>query len=240
VIAADVAEALALSSLGSLAPAVIEQLTQRSFTRDIKAGTVIHRDGEPPFCDLVVSGLFRAYVAAPSGRTMTIRYGRRGALMGTGTLFNPGVQARGSVSALVDSRLLRFDPIVIRTAANKHVQVTAALLREASARVADYINELEASAMASVRQRLARHLLDLAAERQAGSLLRATANQEDLAGAVGTVREIVVRILRDMRDAGLVRTGRGHVDLLDPVRLEAETFSRQRERGIVEPKSLNR
>jgi CRP-like cAMP-binding protein len=147
--------------------------------------------------------------------------------MGTGTLFNPGAQARGNLSALVDSRFLRFDPAVIGIAASKDVQVSAALLREASARVADYINELEASAMASVRQRLARHLLDLAADRQAGSLLRATATQEELAGAVGTVREIVVRILRDMRREGLVQTGRGHVDLLDPIRLEAETLSRQ-------------
>jgi hypothetical protein len=42
------------------------------------------------------------------------------------------------------------------------------------------------------------------------------------------VREIVVRILRDMRAEGLVRTGRGSVEVLDPARLDAETFSRQR------------
>jgi len=56
----------------------------------------------------------------------------------------------------------------------------------------------------------------------------ARTNQEELAGAVGTVREIVVRILRDFRDRDLVRTGRGEVELLDPVRLDAQTYGRHR------------
>lgn len=203
---------------------VLGHLIGGSPVRDISAGRTIHDEGDQPFVELVVSGLIRAYIGAPNGRTMTIRYCRPGSLMGTGTAFNASSpMARGNLIALVDSRLLALQPAALRRLADRDIRVTRALLAETSARVADYINELRWSAFASLRQRLARHLLDLAAERQTGPEMVAHANQEELAAAVGTVREIVVRILRDMRAEGLVRTRRGAVELLDPVRMELET-----------------
>lgn len=224
-----VMDAIARSALGRLPPAAIEGLTDGAALRNVTAGTMTHRQGDRPFLQLVVDGLLRAYIAVPDGRTMTIRYCRPGALMGTGTVFNDrGPRARGQLSALVDSRILVFDAETVRARADRDVEVARALLAEVSARVAEYINELEATALASVRQRLARHLLDLAADHQSGPLLVASASQQALADAVGSVREVVVRILHDLRDEGVVRTGRGEVQLLDPARLEAETYGHRR------------
>jgi CRP/FNR family transcriptional regulator len=224
----EVIDSVEHSSLGGLPREVIGRLTDGALLREVAAGTTTHREGDPPFAELVVRGLVRAYVIAPNGRTMTIRYCRPGALMGTGTLFNEGSShARGNVAALVDSRILKLHPSTVRALAERDIRVTRALLQETSARVAEYINELEASSSSSLRQRMARHLLDLAAEQQAGPRLVARVSQEELAGAVGTVREIVVRILRDMRQERLVRTSRGRVEVLDPARLDAETFGRQ-------------
>jgi CRP/FNR family transcriptional regulator len=42
---------------------------------------------------------------------------------------------------------------------------------------------------------------------------------------VGSVREVVVRALREMREEGLIRTGRDEIELLDPDRLAAEAFA---------------
>ena len=219
-----VMDAIVQSAVGRLPCATIDDLTDGAVLRVVAAGSTTHRHGGGPFFQLVVDGLMRAYIAVPDGRTMTIRYCRRGALMGTGTLFNDsGPRARGQVSALVDSRLLVFDAAKVRTRADRDVEVARALLAEASARVAEYINELEASALASVRQRVARHLLDLAADHQRGTYLVAPATQQALADAIGSVREVVVRVLHDLRDEGVVRTGRGRVQLLDPARLEGET-----------------
>jgi hypothetical protein len=52
-----------------------------------------------------------------------------------------------------------LSPETVRALAEHDIRVTRALLRETSARVAEYINELETSAFGSLRQRLARHLL---------------------------------------------------------------------------------
>ncbi len=223
----DVIAAIARSSLRDLPHESIELLTEGAVIRTAAAGSILHRSGGPRFAELVVTGLIRAFVLAPTGRTMTIRYCRPGALMGTGTVFNDSEdRARASTSALVDSRVIALNADTVRTAAEHDIRVTRALLGETSARVAEYINELETSAFGSFRQRLARHLLDIASEQQTSSLLVARVSQEALAGAVGTVREIVVRILRDLRNDGLVRTGRGRVEIMDPVRLDAETYWR--------------
>jgi CRP/FNR family cyclic AMP-dependent transcriptional regulator len=82
-----------------------------------------------------------------------------------------------------------------------------------------------------VRQRVARHLLDLASARvgeqpgsdhRAGRELVVQVSQQELANAVGTVREVVVRVLRELRQDGVVRTERDRIVLLEPGRLIQE------------------
>lgn len=49
--------------------------------------------------------------------------------------------------------------------------------------------------------------------------LVARISQQEVADAVGTVREVVVRVLRDLREEGAVRTGRDGITIRDPERL---------------------
>jgi len=228
-----VINALAASSLRGLPGEILDRLTERSLLRNVAAGTTTHREGDPAFVELVVSGLIRGYVSAPDGRTMTIRYCRPGALMGTATLFNDRrPRVHGNLTALVESRVLALSPATVRALAERDIRLVRALLNETSARVAEYISEIEASSFATIRQRLARHLLDLAAEQQVSTQLVARASQDQLGGAIGTVREVVVRILHDMRREGLVRTKRGRVELLDARRLDMETYSHHDRRSL--------
>jgi CRP/FNR family transcriptional regulator, cyclic AMP receptor protein len=48
-------------------------------------------------------------------------------------------------------------------------------------------------------------------------------SQQELADAVGSVREVVARALRDFRVAGMVATTADNVVILDPARLYAES-----------------
>ena len=75
-----------------------------------------------------------------------------------------------------------------------------------------------------MRQRVAAHLLDLAStQRHPHDRLVARVSQQDLADAVGSVREVVARVLRDFRVAGIVATAADTVVILDAARLHAET-----------------
>src|SRR5215218_5447461 len=112
----------------------------------IPAGSVIHREGEgAPHLKLVVSGIVRAFVSAPDGRTMTVRYCRPGALLGVMSLFTPGFAMPASVQALVDAEVLALSPGVARRAAAQDVRVARAFLREQSERAISFLYEFRAA-----------------------------------------------------------------------------------------------
>jgi len=198
----------------------------------IAAGSVTHREGEDaPHLELVIAGVVRVFVTAPDGRTMTIRYCRPGALIGAVSLFAPGFALPATTQALVDAELLRLSPTAARRAAARDVRVAQAFLSELSERVLSFIWEIPGSAFATVRQRVARHLLDMASERvpeppsapRSRSELTVNVSQRELAEAVGTAREVVVRVLRELRQDGVVRTGRDQIVIADPDRLIRES-----------------
>jgi CRP/FNR family cyclic AMP-dependent transcriptional regulator len=186
---------------------------------------VLHRQGDSsPHVEVVVSGLVRAYVTAADGRTMTVRYCRPGALIGVVSLFASPFSLPATLQAVTDTDLLALRASLVRTAADRDARVARALLDELSERVLSFIAEIP-SAFATVRQRVARHLLDLASESQRGSELRVAIGQQELADSVGTAREVVVRALRELRTEGLLRTGRDGIVLLDAERLAAEAYA---------------
>jgi len=136
------------------------------------------------------------------------------------SLFTSGFAMPASVQALVDAEVLALSPGVARRAAALDVRVSGAFLREQSERAMSFLYEVPGSAFATVRQRVARHLLDLASE--GAPELVVPVSQQQLAEAVGTVREVIVRVLRELRAAGVVRTERNRIVIVDPARLIAE------------------
>jgi CRP/FNR family transcriptional regulator len=161
---------------------------------------------------------------------MTVRYCRAGAIIGAVSLFTPQYATPVTTQALVDSRLLKLHTATVRRAASRDVSVAGVFLQELSQRVMSFIYEIPGSAFATVRQRVARHLLDLSlgpavVQQQAGEWRRELAvrqSQQELADAVGTVREVVVRVLRELRNEGIVETGRDRIVIIDPARLARE------------------
>ena len=225
---AQVRLALSRSNLRDLPGDVLDELMVGATRVRIPAGSVTHWEGEhAPFLELIISGVVRVFVAAPDGRTMTIRYCRPGALIGTASLFAKGYAMPAPTQALVDAELLRMSPTAARRAADRDPRVATALLGEVSERVLSFVWEISGSAFATVRQRVARHLLDLASERlpepaserRSGSELVVKVSQREVAEAVGTAREVVVRVLRELRQDGVVRTGRDRIVIADPARL---------------------
>ncbi len=227
----EILAAIAQSRLAGLPADLLERVTTDALRLDVPAGMTLVREGDRgQVADLVLQGLIRTYITAPSGRQITIRYSRTGSLLGIATLFVPATESLG-LQALVDSRILVLRPAILQALARSDVHVACALLGETSDRAMAYIEELGGHAFASLRQRLVRHLLDLAtveADQARNEMVVARVSQQELADAAGTVREVVVRMLRDLRREGLVETGRDGIILLDPARLHAATWSRSR------------
>jgi CRP/FNR family cyclic AMP-dependent transcriptional regulator len=101
------------------------------------------------------------------------------------------------------------------------VHVAWPLAQEVTGLLYGVLDAFAGTAFGSVRQRVARHLLDLATARQRDARLVAAVNQQALADAVGTAREVVARTVHDFRAAGLIETSREGIVLLDPDGIES-------------------
>ena len=224
---ADLLAAVRASHLRELPPEVLDELFAGAVRVKIPAGRVAHREREDgSYLELVLSGVVRVFVTAGDGRTMTIRYCRPGELLGAMSLFQTDFSEPATKQALVDAELLKMSATVIRNVLKRDLRVAHVFLIELSERARGFINEIPGSVFATVRQRVARQLLDLAAtqssEAEQDGELAVEITQQDLAAAAGTVREVVVRALRQLRESGVVRTERDRIVILDPAQLTVE------------------
>jgi CRP/FNR family cyclic AMP-dependent transcriptional regulator len=211
--------AVAMSFLAALPTEAADRLLADAVTLDVPAGGVVYRDEEAPRSGLVVSGLVRVYLTSIEGRQLTVRYARAGAGLGVPTAVAGPVPV--SAQAVVDSVLLMFSAASLRSLAAEDVRVAWPVAQEVTRLLYGVLDAFAGSAFGSLRQRLARHLLDLATARQRDASLVAPVNQQALADAVGTAREVVARTLHDFRAVGLVETTHSGIVLLDPEGLEA-------------------
>lgn len=206
------------SFLGALPPEITQRLVADAVLLDVPAGGIVYRDEDAPRSGVVVAGLVRVYITSIEGRQLTVRYARPGATLGAPTAIGGPVAV--AAQAVTDSALLMFSATTLRALAIEDARVAWPLAEEVTRLLYGVLDAYADTAFGSVRQRIARHLLDLATARQRDALLVAEVNQQTLADAVGTAREVVSRTLHDLREAGLIGTGRKGIVLLDPDRIE--------------------
>lgn len=193
------------------------RLLSGSLLLDVPAGSIVYREADAARVGLVVGGLVRIFLTAVDGRQITVRYARRGAVIGAPTAVGGPVDV--SAQALTDTALLMLNVEVIRSEASHDAALAWALAQEVTRRLYEVLEAFGGNVFGSVRARVARHLLDLAAAAQDGTTLIAPVGQQAMADSVGSAREVVTRTLRDLRAAGLVETTRNGIRLLDPDRL---------------------
>ncbi|HWU04962.1 MAG TPA: Crp/Fnr family transcriptional regulator [Streptomyces sp.] len=190
------------------------------------AGDVLYRGAdhaETAVFGVVVDGLLRFYVHAPDGRSMTVRYAGRGELVGVRglaleTSTGPASQRYGGRAlngeALQNSTLLLLPRTTVTALARRRAELSWALTGEI-ARQAMLDQELIATNVFSpIRARVARHLLMLGVKQGQELVLRVS--HQEIADAIGSVREVVSRALCRFQDEGLVER-RGRLTVLrDP------------------------
>ena len=219
-------EALAQCRLSALPSATLERLTADSVLLDAPAGTVLHRVGSTsPFLCVVAEGTLRTCLISEHGRQVTVRYSRPGDLVGLAGVY-AGQSPRLSIQAVTPSRLLLLRPETVRKLAAADAGLASVLLVDLAEHTAAYLSALAIGTLPSLRQDVVRHLLDVAESGDNGDSIVARLSPQELAEQVGSPREVVGRILRDLKDEGLVSTGQDAVVVLDADRLNDLTWPR--------------
>lgn len=205
--------------LADLPVAVVGHLLAGATLVRASAGTTVYRPGESAGLHLVVTGLLRVALASDQGRQVTIRYARAGDVLGVPVVVGGAVPT--TVHAVTDIAVLRTVSRRLAALARGDARVGIWMAEELTRRIHGLLVELARNTFLPVQPRLARHLLDLAADTQVGPDLFARVSQRELADATGTVREVVTRTLAGLKDRGFVQPEREGVRILDPAGLSA-------------------
>ena len=195
--------------------AVLARLLVGSRRYEVRGGAMVFAFSDAaPRVAVVLQGTARAFLTAADGRQLTVRYARRGALIGRRSDLI-GAHAPLAVQAVTDCTILEFDRDLFLMTAAAEISVATGVIVELSARMEDLYATAGDSAFGSVRQRLVRHLLALAEQDLADENHLVSVSQQQLADATGSSREAVARVLADLRAAGLIRTGPREITLLN-------------------------
>ncbi|XOQ53517.1 MAG: Putative Crp family transcriptional regulator [Succiniclasticum sp.] len=167
---------------------------------------------------LVKTGRLRAYILSDDGREVTLYSVFPGEVeVLTATCVLKDVTYHVFVEADEDTQVLLTDSATFRTVSEQNIYARCAAYERAAQRLSQMLHALQDVLFVSADKRLIRFLLS--ESRQSGTdKLKLT--QTQIASYMGSVREVVSRLLKDLSAAGLVRSGRGTVTLLDKPALE--------------------
>ena len=188
------------SYLRDLPNDVRDQLLADAFVTTVPAGEAIYSAfGDARFV-LISSGRVRVQALALDGRAATIRYAGAGQIIGL-----PSTVAHRSpvgAQAVSDCVVVGLNVVRIHRLVARRPEVGELLLREVTSILFETIELLVENLFGTVLQRVSRHLVDLAIETPDGLLVKS--DQRSVAEAIGSVREVVARALRTLRQEGIL------------------------------------
>ena len=205
--------------LSTLPAPAAQRLLEDALILDVPAGGTVYRDEDEPRTIVVRDGLVRTYRSSPDGRQVTIRYARRGDIVGLALAI--GGPAPLSIQALTDASVAALRVSVLRELLESDAAVAQACARELARQLYHAFDEIADNAFLAVRQRVARQLLDMAVHEADGGLV-VHITQQGLADAIASAREVVSRAVHELKAAGLIAPARDRIVILDPLGLAGE------------------
>jgi len=210
-------EALAASFWSKVERPAVDALFAEGMAAEVPAGLLVSEDQAHGQIALVMSGLFRMFARAKSGRQVTVTYARKGDTIGLISAL--AGQCRMGMQSLSPASLWVISSAALERHAIANPRVAWAVAQDNARSNFEILGELADNTFGTVRQRVARHLLDLVVEGPDNGPLVAPVSQQDLANAVGTVREVVSRVLAVFKTEGLVRPTHAGLEVLDAAEL---------------------
>lgn len=199
-------------TLGDIDPERLNAALAQAQTMQVPAGTVVFDERQPcmgfPF---ILSGAIRVVKAAANGRTLPLYRvlpGETCIVTSSCLLGHSDYNARGETEG---ETTLLFLPRQAFEQLLAHPAFRDFIFHLFSERIVELMQLVEEVAFRKLDQRLASLLLGK------GRLVRATHQQ--LADELGSVREIVSRLLKSFAERGWVSLGREQIEILDPAAL---------------------
>lgn len=202
-----------------LNPAERAALAARMRSRHFAKNEVIfHRDDPAAHVYLIATGTVKVSVPEEGGQEVVVALARGGDVFGEISLFDEGPRS-ATVTALTETTVFTLPNQEFTQALERNPQAMRALLAMLAKRIRHSTGHIEDLVFLDLPGRVAKCLVDQS-ELVGEGIVRLT--QEDVAGFVGATRVAVNRVLVELERRGLLRLGRGQVEILDRAALKRE------------------
>jgi CRP/FNR family cyclic AMP-dependent transcriptional regulator len=160
----------------------------------------------------LLSGEVRVFITNAAGREATLNILRAGSWFGELAMLGDGLRS-ASVITTAPSRLLSIPGPPLREVLLRYPQAAEQLLTTLGQRIRSLTDAVRGFALGDVYQRLAQLLAELAVEQDGECFIANPPPQRELAARCGASREMVARVLRELRRGGYVETSRQRIVL---------------------------
>ncbi len=198
-----------------LRPELIDKIASSGTQKTIAAGEILFQKGDPANALWgVLSGRIAIEIGTDDGKEMVLEIIGEGEVFGEVGVLDFGPR-RVEAKAVQESELFRLD----RQHFLRHLHSSPELCFRMFSLLCSHLRQttenLEDTALHKLTGRLAKRLITLAANSENDPNSLQLASQSDLASMLGVNREAINRHLREFEKNGLIKIGRGHIEILD-------------------------
>lgn len=214
-----------IEQFSSLKPQTLQAISELSFKKSKLSGSSLVIEGMPAeYCYFILSGHVRALRMNMDGRIQVLARFSSGSLLNLISLLSSAKTNRATLETITNSDFLMLDASAFEHLINRYPDFSVMILHEMANRMMHMTNLAADLSLHSVRTRLAKFLVELANEPQSSG----NWTQDEIAAHIGTVRDVVGRLLREFEAEGLISRNRQRITLLDRKMLLEEAHWDQR------------
>jgi len=214
-----------VSYFSGLDEATLKALARVAVRRRYDAGQMIFVEGEPCASLFIVeSGRVKIFKLSPGGREQILH------IFGAGEGFNDVAVLDGgpnpaSVMALEPTSVLVIDRPSMVDLLERYPALSRAVIENLASRARHLVSLVEDLSLRTVVGRLAKLLLEQATEEVDLERVPRGLTHAQMAGRLGTVREVITRSLHKLEDEGIIKIERHRIVILDREALEDKAIS---------------
>ncbi len=188
---------------------LLDALAAHGNTRPFRASAILINEGDASdSLYIVLSGRLRVYASSEDGRDVVL--GEHGPGEYVGELSLDGLARSASVKTLVDSTCCVVSGAQLRGFLAEHPDFALHLSQKLVRTVRRLTEQVKSLALQDVYGRMVRVLMELSDPVGEERVMREKLTQQDVADRVGSSREMVNRVMKDLTSGGYValRDGR--------------------------------
>ena len=195
----------------SLAPSETVLLTDHSTTRTYPTNTVLITEGDTTdSLYVIIEGEVKVYVSDAQGKEAILNLMGPGEYFGELALLDDSPRS-ASVVTMAPTKVMIISKADFKRCLASNPDLAYNMIRSLTQQVRSLTDSVKNLALMDVYGRVAHTLLDLAKEIDGRQIIEQRLTHQDIASMVGSSREMVSRILKDLSTGGYITVNKNNI-----------------------------